>query len=197
MTFKVSVEDAGLYSFVEQFPNALRNATRSAIGTTTTWAKKQADKRLPAENKTPDKTFKKFRDKKFFNDGYKSGKSARGKIWIGYNKVRAKKSPDNSFLGKLNEELDGASAGDYLFPKAFIVTFKNGHAGIYKRLNVKTRNDRWKLEEQSASMVRTLPTIEDMMPEVTNELMNRFDSKVSEYISTGRVPSPEQFSRFD
>ena len=197
MTFRINVEDAGLYAFVEQFPNALRNATRSAIGTTTTWTKKQADKRLPVENKTPDKTFKKFRDKKFFNDGFKSGKSARGKVWIGYNKVRAKKSPDNSFLGKLIEERDGSWAGDYYFPKAFIATFKSGHTGIYKRLKIKTRNDRWKLEEQSANMVRTLSTIDDMMPEVTNELMNRFNDKVADYISTGKIPSLGQFSRFE
>jgi hypothetical protein len=197
MSFQVRIEDAGLFSFVEQFPNAFRNATRSAIGTTTTWAKKQADKRLSEANKTPDKTFKKFRDKKFFNDGYKSGKSAYGKIWIGYNKVRAKRTADNSFLGKLIQERDGAWAGNYYFPKAFVATFDSGHTAIFKRLNKLTRSGKWKPEEQSANMARTIPTIDSMMPDVTNELMNRFNSKVSDYISSGRIPSPEIFSRFD
>jgi hypothetical protein len=197
MTFHVRIEDAGLFSFVEQFPNALRNATRSAIGTTSTWAKKQADKRLSAANKTPDKTFSEFRDKKFFNDGYKSGRSAYGKIWIGYNKVRAKRTSDNSFLGRLIQERDGAWAGDYYFPKAFIATFKSGHTAIFKRLSERTGTGRFKLEEQSANMAQTLPTVDSMMPEVTNELMNRFNDKVSEYISMGKIPSPEQFSRFE
>ncbi|MDD5227188.1 MAG: hypothetical protein PHD53_00125 [Methylococcales bacterium] len=193
--FSVTMQDAQLWEFAQNYPIALKNAVRSSVRTTTTFAKKQTDKQLTDVYFTPPKTLKNFRDKSKYYE-LRDGATFRGRIWVGSNDIKAVSSGDNSFLGRLSEFEGGAQAGKYLFAGGFIPKLKSGHKAIFKRVQRGTKIGKrgktiidYVLQKQSIAMDKTDAKIGEISVDMSLELANRFDAKIRHYLQTGYIPS--------
>lgn len=203
--FSVTLNDSEMWEFAQNYPRALKNAVRSSVRTTTTFAKKETDKQLTDVYFTPPKTLKKFRDKSKYYE-LRDGVTFRGRIWAGSNKMIAAKSVDNSFLGSLRQDEGGAWAGKYYFKGAFIAKMESGHTSIFSRLSSKggwkgrrekrispTTGKSYKSElpifHESIRLSKTDENMSKITVEVGIELANRFDAKIRHYLQTGYIPS--------
>ncbi len=127
MNLNISIDDSEIQNALTvETPRKVRNALRSAVKTTTTWAKKELDTRMAAESDMPIGVFKKHRIFKATPMGELG--IEEGKVWIGYRRIRAK------FAGAIDQGIGYLMAGRYHFPNGFMY-----------RDNVFSRRNRQKL----------------------------------------------------
>lgn len=106
-----------------------------------------------------------------------AGKSKTGdgaRVWLGFGQVKA------AYVGPLRPTLAegqnqasydwGASAGDYLFPGAFVARMKSGHKGIFMRRG----KSRLHIDEQGVSLLRAPGIALRISPELEAYWHKRF-----------------------
>lgn len=98
---------------IEQFgARNVKNAMRSAVKRTSTWAEKETDKRMALATELPLPIFKRHRVFKSLPRDAQGIET--GVIWLGYRRVAAK------FAGRIVEEPGYLTAGAYHFPHGFM-----------------------------------------------------------------------------
>lgn len=144
-------------------PRKVRNALRSAIRTTTTWAEKEFERRLAAETEIPLPVFRRFRvKKKLFGDATESGL-----VWGGYNPIQAR------FAGRMTQDDGGAWAGVYYFRRSFVATMRSGMTSIFKRRG----RARLPIDHQTVVIPQTASIAETVAADAEQELLRRFRAK--------------------
>ena len=117
--------DLNIQSQLEQIPDYFRAtqkelllASKRALNRTTKWVKTHASREVAKASNIPLRTLKAR-----VYGSYKA-KKMRGTVWVGLNKISPK------YIGaKQNER--GVTAGQWTFPKSFIVDSKGGH--VFRR----------------------------------------------------------------
>lgn len=163
--FSATLDASEVNEFARAMPREIFNATRSAIRTTTTFAEKELEKRMADATKIPLKAFKVFRV-------LGKARDDKGSVWFGFKPIKAK------FLGAINEEIDGASAGSYFFRKAWIASFGGGSENIFKRKG----KSRFPVVAQTAQLPQSESTTADIAVIAEQELLTRFTKKLNGYI---------------
>lgn len=174
MNIDLSIENQDItQALLVATPAKVKNALRSSIKTTTTWANKELDKRMALATDLPISIFKSHRIFKSNPLGLNGIED--GKIWIGYRRIRAK------FAGPVNQGIGYLLAGSYHFPNGFMY-----------RANVFSRRDRVKyrmtkgryvgrLRERIYKEYIALPRTQEITNQVAAEaqtvLVNRFLAK--------------------
>jgi hypothetical protein len=139
----------------------VQRAERSAIGTTTTWAKKQMQSRMIELTNMPGRVFKRFRVSS-------RTRLQAGTVFLGLNPIKS------AYLGKLTQETAGSWAGDYYFEGAFVQKMKSGHTSIFKKKGTA-------IEEQTAIIEDVgFPLGARVAREAEHELERRFAAKLME-----------------
>ena len=178
MIVKTSLDDAEVRALIDQLPRNIFNVERSAVFTTTTFAKKLLQDRMTDKMGIPSRVFRRFRVKR------KNSRTA-GTVWLGLNDVMAsyigsglsKKNAEGKFA---NQDEGGAWAGKYYFAGGFIAEMKSGHIGIFKRGDGMTKNDKVKLIEQGVNLKVGYEIADEVARISEIELRNRFAAKVRE-----------------
>ncbi|MGR8932651.1 MAG: hypothetical protein ACU836_18685 [Gammaproteobacteria bacterium] len=120
----VSLDAKAVLGVLDALPGNIDKVTRSAIGATTTWAKKEGQKRLAASTGIKPSVFSQYRVKarRWIDNGV---------IWFGYNDVKS------GYVGNLTQDSAGAWAEQYYFAGGFVAEMLSGHVGIFKREGAK------------------------------------------------------------
>lgn len=160
-TINVTFDNAEVERWLDAAPKRIFSAKNSAIRTTATFARRELQRRVTAATGLPSRVFKVFRIKRRDAIG-------RSTVWIGANPVEA------AYVGKLQQEPSGASAGEFFWEGAFVATLRSGHTSIFKRKGRK----RLPIVEQ----VVDLPMVKAIAKEVADlsqiELQRRFIAKL-------------------
>lgn len=165
MPLIIRLDETSANEALGSLPRDIFRAKRSAIATTTTWAKKRLQSEAIAKSGLPSRVFRQFRIRsKIYAE--------RGVVWIGLNPVKA------VYVGELSQDTGGAWAGKFYFKGGFIATMPSGHTGIFKRTN---KNRRSIVEQviNTKALVGNVP--EQVAAEATTEVANRFLAKLTEY----------------
>jgi hypothetical protein len=157
------VDDAGIRQLIDALPQTIFKAQRSAIQTTTTWAKREEINRMAIKTGIPSSVFRRFRVSSVLSQ-------ERGKVYLGVKGLKA------TYAGKLSQDESGADAGAYHFPGAFISTMRSGHAGIFKRKAAQ----RLPIAEQYVQINYGIEVRSAVAREAQIELKKRFAEKVME-----------------
>lgn len=172
----VRFDDEALREYLQTHgPRKVQNALRSAIRTTTTWAKKETDRRLAAETAIPVSVFRKFRVKKRIVGGsaptaFGGARAVEsGYVWSGYNPIKAR------FVGKMRQDEGGAYAGTYYFQGAFMATMRSGLTAIFKRRGKK----RLPIEEQRVKIPQAETIATSVAEAAREQVLLRFRAKFS------------------
>jgi hypothetical protein len=163
MALLIQLIDDGVQQTLDALPQTIFRAQRSAIGTTTTWAKKTMQTRLIAKTGIAARVFRNFRVKSRRDRD-------TGIVWIGFNPVKA------SYVGKLKQDNGGAWAGQYYFKGGFVTTLRSGHTGIFK----KSGRSRLPIAEQTVVLKAGFAIAEAVAHEAQIELRARFAAKLRE-----------------
>ncbi|MEQ1529091.1 MAG: hypothetical protein ABL925_07230 [Methylococcales bacterium] len=121
MTIVIDATEAE--ALLTRLPRQIDRAMKSAVDTTTTWAKKEEQSRMAARLNIPKSIFTKVRVK-----GNTNRDRTSGLVWMGIRPVKS------GFVGKLSQIESGAFAREYFFQGGFIATMRSGHKGIFKRV---------------------------------------------------------------
>lgn len=163
MSTHVTLDTTEAQRVIDALPSLIFRAQRSAIGTTTTWAKKQLQQQMAINTGIPPYVFRRVRV-------VSKRQKERGIVWMGLNEIKA------TYAGELQEEPGGASAGDYYFEGGFIASMRSGHIGIFKR----TGKNRLKIIEQTVNLNLGFAVAEAVADDTGRELRARFIAKVLE-----------------
>lgn len=163
MALNVTLYDDGVRKILDALPQTIFQAQRSAIGRTTTWAKKELQNRMRTKTGLPAKAFRQFRVKA------KHVKET-GTVWIGLEPIKAR------YAGKLKQDTGGAWAGQYYFAGGFVARMNSGTSSIYKRKGRK----RFPIVEQTVDIKAGFEVAEGVAREAENELRSRFASRLRE-----------------
>lgn len=144
-------------------------AQRSAIGTTTTWARKELSTKLQQQNPAiPKIVFSRYRT-------LSRVKGARGNqfgsVFGGGRKLLAKYLAQKK---PFEQTESGAWAGQFYFDHAFIATMKSGHESIWKRVGTK----RLPVAEQFGHIQGLSESARSLVPYIESELLRRFNEKL-------------------
>ena len=175
MSFTVTVDTTEVQRIIDALPDTIFRAQRSAIGTTTTWAKKEIQSKLAVKTGISKRVFNRFRVK---------SKRLResGVVWMGLNPVKAvyvgplSQNADDLLDGLIDKDPDGVSAGDYYFEGGFIARMRSGHVGIFKRIG----QSRLGIIEQTVDLNLGFEVAEAVAGDTARELRERFMTKVRE-----------------
>jgi hypothetical protein len=185
--FRARLDDSEFQRFATNFPRAVYNATRSAHRSTATWERKRIIKKISDKYQIPIKTLKEAR--KDHNEqlrksriSAKRSKDFYSSVTEVWGELPAKKSADDSFVGKLTQTQGGAKAGKKFFQNGFIATLRSGRTAIFKRVG----NTR-KIETQKIEMENAGDELLSDASEVSIEFKRRFESKMQQYIERGVV----------
>lgn len=165
MITRISVDDKAVRAVIDALPKNIFNAEKSAVQQTTRWAKKEVQNRLIAKTGIPPRVFRRFRvkSKRLNYNG--------GLVWVGINQVKA------SYVGKLKQDITGASAGSYFFQGGFVAKMQSGHVGIFKRRG----QARLPLDEQTVRLFDAgMIVSEQVAQEAGEKLKQSFIEKVIE-----------------
>lgn len=163
MAINIILDKAEVQSVIDSLPATIFKAQRSAISTTTTWAKKELQNRMITKTGIPARVFRRFRVKSRRD-------REKGVVWIGINDVKA------AYVGKMSQDIAGSFAGEYFFRGGFVAKMKSGHVGIFKRLG----KSRMPLSERFVKLDVGMEVAESVAVEAQIELRNRFATKVRE-----------------
>lgn len=163
MAVTVTLDKAEVQRVIDALPQTIFKAQRSAISTTTTWAKKELQSRMIGKTGMPAKVFRQFRVKSRRD-------REKGVVWLGVKQVKA------AYAGKMSQDVGGAFAGAYYFEGGFVAKMKSGHESIFKRLG----KSRLPIAEQTVNIDIGLEVAEDVAIAAQAELRNRFAAKVRE-----------------
>jgi hypothetical protein len=161
---RIGIDDREVRDYLQTHgPRKVRNALRSAIRTTTTWAEKEFERRLASETEIPLPVYRRFRvKKKLFGGAIESGL-----VWGGYNPIQAR------FAGRMAQDDGGAWAGVYYFHRAFIATMRNGMTSIFKRRG----RARLPIDQRTVAIPQTASIAETVAADAKQELLRRFRAK--------------------
>ena len=166
--FNIQLDASEVEEFNRAMPREIFNATRSAIRTTTTFAEKELEKRMADESKIPLKAFKVFRVLSKSSD-------FDGRVWFGLQPMRAR------YVGKIEEEADGATAGGYFFKGTgdhYFAAKLGSVNSIWKRRG----KDRFPVTEAKVNLINAERTTVDVAVLAEEELITRFSNKLRGYI---------------
>ena len=163
MPINVTLDQAEVQRVIDALPATIFKAQRSAIGTTTTWAKKELQNRMIGKTGIAAKVFRSFRVKSRRN-------RETGVVWLGIKDVKA------SYVGKMSQDPAGAFAGQYFFEGGFVAKMRSGHTGIFKR----SGKSRLPIAEQVVNLNIGTEVAEDVAVAAQVELRNRFAAKMRE-----------------
>jgi len=163
--FSANLDITEVENFARAMPREIFNAQRSAIRTTTTWAKKELEKRMADATQIPLKAFKVYRVKSRASDEF-------GSVFFGFNPIQAK------YLGKMEETGTGATAGSYFFQGGFIARMRNGNTSIFARKG----KSRLPIQAQTAKLPSAESMTATVAQEAQQELLSRFNKKLNAYI---------------
>jgi len=102
-------------------------ASRLAINDVTRKAHKELGGTVPKAHGTSITGYRRVRSKKTLAKARK--RRLRGIVWQGTKDIQA------TYAGKARKVKGGVKAGRFFFPGAYIMRFKSGHVGIFKRVN--------------------------------------------------------------
>lgn len=95
-----------------------------------------------------------------------------GKVWLGDTAVQAKFKKGRWYKNKL-----GAGKGSFFVKGGFLMTFKSGHTGIFKRKGGKLEEQRFELKNTDKIVDRFLPkaryTANDVLYDELNKEMDK------------------------
>lgn len=163
--FNIQLDVNEVDEFARAMPREIYNATRSAIRTTTTFAEKELEKRMSAATQIPLKVFKVFRV-------HSKASIETGRVWFGFKQLKPR------YVGKLEQEASGASAGMYFFQGGFVATMRNGKESIFKRKG----RSRLPIQEQFVNLPQAQQITEEVRELAQQELKTRFTNKLRGYI---------------
>lgn len=163
--FSVQLDTSEVDEFNRAMPREIFNATRSAIRTTTTWAEKELEKRMAESSGIPIKVFKVFRV-------HSKASIETGRVWFGFKQLKPR------YVGNLQQEETGASAGTYFFQGGFVATMRNGKESIFKRKG----RARFPIQEQFVKLPQADQITSDVKEQAQQELITRFTAKLRGYI---------------
>lgn len=159
-SLSVSFQGIEVAKNLELTPGRIRTAVKRTIRQYVNEAHKELGAKIPKQANITVRGFKKVRAKK----SKPARRKIRGTVWMGRNPVTAKRA------GK-PRGFDGyAKAGKYLFNNAFVVTFKSGYSGVFKR----TGKGRLAIKEQTIA----LPQAERQVASVFNRKQANLASKL-------------------
>lgn len=163
--FNIQLDTSEFEEFNRAMPREIYNATRSEIRTTTTFAEKELEKRMSAATQIPIKVFKVFRVLSKASD-------ETGRVWFGFKQLKPR------FVGNLQQEETGASAGTYFFQGGFVAKMLNGKESIFKRKG----RSRLPIQEQFVKLPQAEQITEEVRELSEQELQTRFTNKLRGYI---------------
>lgn len=100
-------------------------------------------------------------------------KKAFGKVWLGDTSVQAKFKKGRWYETKL-----GAGKGSFFVKGGFLMTFKSGHTGIFKRKGGKLEEQRFKLEGTERIVDKFLPKARFSANELLYSELNKEMDKI-------------------
>jgi len=159
----VSLDDKAVLGVIDALPKTVLRAQRSAVSTTTTWARKRLQSRVIAKTGIPSRVFRRFRIKS-------KRKRETGVVWFGVNPIKA------GYVGKVSQDVGGAFAGDYYFEKGFVASMRSGHRSIFKRKG----KSRLPIVEQVVDIQAGVDLAEEVAREAQQQLRERFIAKMRE-----------------
>lgn len=120
-------------------PKQVKRASRLAVNQITSEIHKELGGEIPREHGTSIVGYRRVRSKKKLAKA--RGKGLRGVVWQGTLRIQAK------YAGKPRKVKGGVKAGKHFFPNAFIMTFKSGYSGIFKRKDGKFVEEHIKIDK--------------------------------------------------
>lgn len=105
--------------------------------------------------------------------GIATVKKSFGKVWLGDTAVQAKFKKGRWYKTKL-----GAGKGNFFVKGGFLMTFRSGHTGIFKRKGGKLEEQRFKLEGAEKIVDRFLPKSEYSASETLYDELNKEMDKI-------------------
>lgn len=164
--FNIQLDTSEVEEFNRAMPREIYNATRSAIRTTTTFAEKELEKRMAAATQIPLKVFKVHRV-------LSKASNETGRVWFGFKQLKPR------YVGKLEQEASGASAGTYFFQGGFVATMPtNNKVSIFKRKG----RSRLPIQEQFVKLPQADQITQEVHALAETELLTRFTAKLRGYI---------------
>jgi hypothetical protein len=165
LTASLRVIDDGVSQILDALPKTIFRAQRSAVGSTTTWAKKQLQTRMAVKTHIPKKAYTAIRVKAKRN-------KETGVVWIGLDPIKAR------YAGRVRPDIGGrgAWAGEYYFAGAFAATMPGGLTSVYKRQG----RARFPIVEQTVNIKVGFEVADVLAREAQQELRKRFMLKMTE-----------------
>lgn len=185
---RIRLDDREVQQYLaEHGPRQVRNALRSAVRTTSTWAHREMDRRMAAATALPVSIFKKHRIKHRIQGGGVDSVES-GHVWVGYKPIRAR------YAGPLRQDETGAWAGPYYFKGGFIARMPTGMVSLFKRRpkaalmpadakdsKGRPKRNRLPIEEQTVKLSHAAERIGGEVADLARaELLRRFRAKFQE-----------------
>lgn len=170
-----------IFSHLQTISPKIRAAANRAVRKTVTYANREIIRRGSAAAGVQQAALRKGidfpRGKRVYRRDLKAGKnSSQASVYAGYNPIKS------HYVGKIRKWKKGQtpSVGKHRFPGAFVVTFKSGYQGIFKRdPNKLTRTGKPKLVEQTVNLDPVNEIVAQMQPVVGLYLKNLLAKELS------------------